>query len=90
MGSQKTAWGTGAAVSCVFRDYRPDPEPKPADAKHLEGQEVVIHGLKGRPELNGQRGRALKWNSETRRIGVEVEGMGKLSVKADNVRLPNA
>jgi hypothetical protein len=68
----------------------PDPEPKPADAKHLEGQEVVIHGLKGRPELNGQRGRALKWNPETRRIGVEVEGMGKLSVKADNVRLPNA
>ena len=69
----------------------PDTEPKPADAKHLEGAEVIIHGLKGRPELNGQRGRALKWNPEASRIGVELgEGMGKLSVRAENVRLPRA
>ena len=60
-----------------------DTEPRPADAKHLEGAEVVIHGLKGRPELNGQRGRALKWNPEANRIGVELgEGMVKLSVRA--------
>ena len=44
-----------------------------------------------RPELNGQRGRALKWNAETRRIGVDLgEGVGKLSVRAENVRLPTA
>ena len=46
----------------------------PGIAKHLEGAEVVIHGLKGRPELNGQRGRALKWNPEANRIGVELGG----------------
>ena len=71
----------------------PEPEPKPADAAHLEGQEVVIHGLKGRPELNGRRGLALKggWNPETRRIGVQIEGEPKaMLIKADNVRLPNA
>ena len=44
-----------------------------------------------RPELNGRRGRALKWNAETRRIGVDLgEGVGKLSVRAENVRLPTA
>ena len=68
----------------------PEPEPKPADGKHLEGQEVVVYGLKGRPELNGQRGTGLKWNAETRRIGVEIEGVGRVSVRAENVRLPNA
>jgi len=68
----------------------PEPEPKPADGKHLEGQEVVVHGLKAKPELNGQRGVGLKWNAETRRIGVQIEGVGKVSVRAENVRLPNA
>ena len=33
----------------------PDTDPKPADAKHLEGEDVIIHGLKGRPELNEAR-----------------------------------
>ena len=64
--------------------------PRPCVSHHA-GAEVIIHGLKGRPELNGQRGRALKWNPEASRIGVELgEGMGKLSVRAENVRLPRA
>ena len=33
----------------------PDTDPKPADAKHLEGEDVIIHGLKGRPELDEAR-----------------------------------
>ena len=72
----------------------PDAKARPADAKHLEGERVVIHGLKGRPELNGQRGRALKWNPESCRLGVELDtevvGTGTLSVRAENVRLPQA
>ena len=64
--------------------------PRPCVSHHA-GAEVIIHGLKGRPELNGQRGRALKWNPEASRIGVELgDGMGKLSVRAENVRLPRA
>ena len=70
--------------------FRPATPPRPCVSHHA-GAEVVIHGLKGRPELNGQRGRALKWNPEASRIGVELgEGMGKLSVRAENVRLPRA
>ena len=33
----------------------PDTDPKPADAKHLEGEDVIIHSLKGRPELDEAR-----------------------------------
>ena len=43
----------------------PDTDPKPADAKHLEGEDVIIHGLKGRPELD-----------EARVIRVRVMGEG--------------
>ena len=30
--------------------------PKPADGRHMEGMALIIQGLKGRPELNGQDG----------------------------------
>ena len=72
-------------------------EKPPPDGKYLEGQPVVVDGLKGRPELNGRRGRALAgtWDAAKRRIGVELaprgdEGSLRLSVKYENVRLPGA
>ena len=32
-------------------------------AQHLVGKTVELQGLKGRPELNGQRGEALSWDT---------------------------
>ena len=56
------------------------------DGATLEGRMVEIHGLKGRPELNGRRGNALNLNRETGRMGVRVDGES-VAVRLQNLRL---
>ena len=74
-------------------------EKPPPDGKYLEGQPVVVDGLKGRPELNGRRGRlcgTLQPESNRWPIRVLSEGGGKevdILLKTVNLRpitAPNA
>ena len=56
-------------------------EKPPPDGKYLEGQPVVVDGLKGRPELNGRRGRALA-GTGTRRSGGSASSSRRAATRA--------
>ena len=47
---------------------------------------VVLQGLQMRPELNGRRGTAKEWVAGKQRLGVDVEGVGRLALRLDNLR----
>ena len=47
-------------------------EKPPPDGKYLEGQPVVVDGLKGRPELNGKVGIIGELNEEKGRYPVHL------------------
>ena len=61
----------------------PAPPPKkagpalPPKPKIAVGDDVRIHGLAGRKDLNGARGRVVARHNDTRRFGVEVDADGK-------------
>ena len=57
----------------------------PDDPTGLAGSVVTIHGLQAKPELNGQRGRALKYDPKTGRLGVLIKDVGKLALKPSNL-----
>ena len=53
----------------------------------LSGDAVRIHGLKGRSDLNGQRGTLLKWVVASGRWAVVVHETGeRVRVKEDNLK----
>ena len=62
----------------------PAPPPKkaavgpalPPKPKIAVGDDVRIHGLAGRKDLNGARGRVVARHSDTRRFGVKVDAAG--------------
>lgn len=80
----------------INNDPAPPPEPSPEHGKHFEGQDVVVHGLVNKPELNGQRGWAIPgtWDAASGRVGVKLPspsgGRGaplKVKLKAENLQL---
>ena len=64
---------------------RPPPPPPPAQAQQLLGRGVVLRGMKGRDDLNGRRGTACEWDDAAQRVGVDVEGVGRLALSLDNL-----
>ena len=58
----------------------------PAEVMALLGEPVELQGLTGRPELNGRRGTAREWVGASQRVGVDVEGVGRLALRLDNLR----
>ena len=69
---------------------RPPAQPQelhpPAEVMALLGEPVELQGLTGRPELNGRRGTAREWVGASQRVGVDVEGVGRLALRLDNLR----
>lgn len=52
------------------------------------GDTVIVDGLKGAPELNGSRGKILRFIEDSDRFEVQVEGVeGVKALKAANLRL---
>lgn len=52
-----------------------------------EGERVELHGLKAKAELNGRRGRALKWDPVAQRMGVELDDRNSVKVRMVNLRV---
>ena len=48
---------------------------------------VRVHGLSGRPELNGRRGIAMAFYEDAGRYGVRFDGMRELKVRPVNLEL---
>ena len=63
----------------------PPPPPPPAEAQQLLGRGVVLRGMTGRDELNGRRGTACEWDGAAQRMGVDVEGVGRLALSLDKL-----
>ena len=63
----------------------PPRPPKPEDPTGLAGAAVTIHDLRGRPELNGRRGRALLYDPATGRLGVQIKDVGRLALHPRNL-----
>jgi len=66
--------------------------PTASDSRNLLGPDVgdsvVVDGLKAAPELNGCRGKILKFIEDSGRFEVQLEGMeGTKAFKASNLRL---
>ena len=62
---------------------------KPANLVLAEGSAVVVTGLKGAPELNGQRGEVEGWVEEKGRYAVRLQGGARKNVanlRPDNCR----
>ena len=56
------------------------------DGESLSGQRVLVHGLEGRPELNGQRGLVGSYDAAKGRYAVTLEGGGDgILLKAANL-----
>uniref|UniRef100_A0A7S3AGT1 Uncharacterized protein n=1 Tax=Haptolina ericina TaxID=156174 RepID=A0A7S3AGT1_9EUKA len=50
-------------------------------------QPVRVCGLNSRPEINGKTGTTVDWVQETQRFGVEIDGVGSLSIRPANLQL---
>ena len=59
-------------------------EKPPPDGKYLEGQPVVVDGLKGRPELNGRCGSVVGFDAAKGRY-IVIVGEEQLSLKSSNL-----
>ena len=62
---------------------------KPANLVLAEGSAVVATGLKGAPELNGQRGEVEGWVEEKGRYAVRLQGGARkkpANLRPDNCR----
>ena len=59
-------------------------------SRHFEaGDAVCIHGLSGKPELNGCHGLVRGWNEKKVRYIVELRGVDKpVAVRASNLEFP--
>ena len=58
-------------------------------ASLFEGQTVIIHGLKFKPEHNGKTGRLKKWDESTGRWAVQLEGdESQIALRAVNLQPP--
>lgn len=55
--------------------------------QHLVNQDVRLCGLNAKPELNGKTGRTVCFEAATQRYGVQVEGVGRMAVRPDNLQL---
>jgi len=52
------------------------------------GDSVIVHGLKGAPELNGKEGKVVRWIAASSRFEVQLDGEeGTKGLKVDNLRL---
>lgn len=60
----------------------------PIDVPLAVGVEVVISGLKSKPELNFHKGRIQRWVAESGRWSVRLENGGVLAVKPENLKVP--
>lgn len=62
------------------------------EEEEFEGKRIELKGLKGRPELNGRRGRASKWDKNAQRMGVKLDDGAQLAVKMANLEIlpPNS
>lgn len=59
----------------------------PGHEHHLMDQPVRVCGLNSRPEINGKTGTTVDWVQETQRFGVEIDGVGSLSIRPANLQL---
>ena len=60
-------------------------------ASHFQGQTVIIHGLKAKPEYNGKTGRLMSWDENKERWSVQlrVEGIElQIALRAVNLQAP--
>jgi hypothetical protein len=59
----------------------PDPS-----AGGLVGEQVLLHGLVAKPELNNRRGIATAWDSERGRYTVRLQDGTMVAFKPENLR----
>jgi len=53
-----------------------------------KGTKVEVHGLKAKPELNGQLAKVVSWNEKAVRFNVRLSGVEEpLALKEDNLRV---
>jgi hypothetical protein len=56
-----------------------------------KGTKVEVHGLKAKPELNGQLAKVVSWNEKAVRFNVRLSGVEEpLALKEDNLRMSGA
>ena len=55
--------------------------------QHLVNQDVRLCGLNAKPELNGKTGRTVCFEAATQRYGVQIQGIGRMAVRPDNLQL---
>ena len=57
------------------------------EEEELEGERVELLGLQAKPELNGRRGEALRWDPKAKRMGIKLDDGKLLSVRMANMRV---
>jgi hypothetical protein len=77
--------GSPARIQRDPKTAAPKVAETPHDPTGFVGTVVTIHALKGRPELNGARGRAVRYDAESGRLAVLVKDVGKLALKPSNL-----
>ena len=67
------------------------PEAEPDEFNDLLGARVIVHGLTGRPDLNGCSGRVMSWHQVHGRAGVRLDGETKsIAIRPANLRKEEA
>jgi hypothetical protein len=67
--------------------YAQEKDPRVSRGPEI-GDTVIVHGLKGAPELNGKEGKVTKWIAASGRFEVQLEGVETpKGLKIDNLRL---
>merc|ERR1711920_809543 len=65
--------------------YAQDNDPRVVRGPGV-GDSVIVHGLKGAPELNGKEGKVIKWIAASGRFEVQLEGVEtSKGLKVDNL-----
>ena len=76
----------------AFEHLRPPPEKKPKaksdSTKFKQGDHVIVHGLRNKSELNGKRGKILKWLQSKGRYEVKLNKEKKsISILPSNIKI---
>ena len=85
-GALDTAFEDGISAGLRARLVAAGLVPGPS-AGGLVGEQVLVHGLVAKPELNDRTGTATAWNSKSGRYAVRLQDGSAVALKAANLVL---